>query len=108
MNVGVGDCGRAVLFWEYLFRIFGIVSLQCTMYIQDIPGQMAMAVRVKGDGKYKRRGKRREKRKKRERREQIKGYEIRTNLRRKVRTRGSEKGMQKGKGRKKHGRGRGG
>ena len=27
MNVGVG--GREVPFWEYLFRIFGIVSLQC-------------------------------------------------------------------------------
>ncbi len=27
---GNWDCGRAVLFWEYLFRIFGIGSLQCT------------------------------------------------------------------------------
>jgi hypothetical protein len=29
MNVGIGTEGEQFLFWEYLFRIFNIVSLQC-------------------------------------------------------------------------------
>ncbi len=28
---GNWDCGRAILFWEYLFWIFGIVTLHCTL-----------------------------------------------------------------------------
>jgi hypothetical protein len=32
MNVGIGnEAGRAVSFWEYLFQIFGTVTLQCIL-----------------------------------------------------------------------------
>jgi hypothetical protein len=30
MNVGIGSVAAQFLSWEYLLRIFGIVSLQCT------------------------------------------------------------------------------
>jgi hypothetical protein len=31
MKVGIGTVATQFLFWEYLFRIFGIVSLQCRL-----------------------------------------------------------------------------
>jgi hypothetical protein len=31
MNVGIGTVATQFLFWEYLLRIFGIVSLQCRL-----------------------------------------------------------------------------
>ncbi len=32
MNVEIGTEAEQVLFWEYLFQFFGIVSLQCSCY----------------------------------------------------------------------------
>ncbi len=32
MNVGIGTVAAQFLSWEHWFRIFGIVSLQCTKY----------------------------------------------------------------------------
>ncbi len=33
MKVGIGNLAAQILFWEYSFQIFGIVSLQCMSYV---------------------------------------------------------------------------
>jgi hypothetical protein len=33
MTVGIGNLAAQILFWEYSFQIFGIVSLQCMIYV---------------------------------------------------------------------------
>jgi hypothetical protein len=34
MNIGIGTETEQFLFWEYVFRIFGIVSFQCAKCFQ--------------------------------------------------------------------------
>ncbi len=34
MNVEIGTEARIFLFWEYLFQIFGILSLQCGLGVR--------------------------------------------------------------------------
>jgi hypothetical protein len=42
MNVEIGTETPIFLFWEYLFRNFGILSLQCTVNttVHDVPTLM--------------------------------------------------------------------
>jgi hypothetical protein len=35
MNVEIGTEAPIFLFWEYLFQIFGILSLQCYPYLSN-------------------------------------------------------------------------
>jgi hypothetical protein len=35
MNVEIGTAAAQLLIWEYLFRIFSIVSLQCTRRVEE-------------------------------------------------------------------------
>ncbi len=37
MNVGIGTVVEQFLFWEYLFRTFGILSPQCNPFLAALP-----------------------------------------------------------------------
>jgi hypothetical protein len=46
MNVGLGPVAAQFLFWKYMFRIFGIVSLQLISLF------ICVGSRCRGRGKY--------------------------------------------------------
>ncbi len=44
MNEEIGTVARQFLFWEYVFQIFGIVSLQCGLKVLELKTTIYLVV----------------------------------------------------------------